>query len=136
MSRTLKWQLLVGVLVVFLAGFATGAFATAWHVHRVFGGVGRKEVIAERMRRHLTAELGLSAEQLEKITPLIEQTAARLTAIRSETGKRVQETMEQSRRELAPNLTPQQIARLDQIRENHGRMVRHRNRLRGPVDPP
>ena len=130
MSRALKWRIAAAVLIVFVAGIATGIFATAWHVQHHFGQ-GRTEVIAERMRRHLTRQLGLTPEQLAYINPVIDQTAARLSAIRSETGRRVGETMDQSRREIAPHLGPEQLEKLDRMREHHRRMMR-----RGHFSPP
>ncbi len=133
MSSTLKWRIAVGVLVVFVAGIATGVFATAWNLQHHRGGA-RAELIAQRMRRHLTTRLGLSPEQLAQISPVIEKTAGRLDTIRRETGRRVAETMEQSRRDLAPHLTSEQLARLDQMRERRRRGM-HRGRLSAPDAP-
>lgn len=132
MNSSWKWRLAVGVLVVFIAGIATGVFASAWRLHQRAGG-GRAGAIGERMRHHLQARLGLSAEQVAKINPAIEETANRLDSIRRETRRRVSETMEQSRRDLAPNLTPEQLARLDQMRERHQRRM-HRAHLNGLSD--
>ncbi|MDQ6808784.1 MAG: hypothetical protein M3Z64_05085 [Verrucomicrobiota bacterium] len=136
MNSSLKWRLAAGVLIVFLAGLATGVFATAWHIqHHVAGA--RADVIAQRMRRHLTNRLGLTTDQLAKISPVIDQTAHRLDEIRAESGRRVAETMEQSRRDMAPNLTPEQLASFDQMRERrrHG-MRRGRAFSPAPADRP
>ena len=124
MSPSLKWRLALGMLIVFIAGVATGVFAGAWRFHQWAGG-GRAGAIGGRMRHHLQAQLGLRPEQMAKINPVIDQTAARLNAIRRDTGRRVNETMEQSRRDLAPNLTPEQLTRLDQMRARHQRHMRH-----------
>lgn len=123
MNTALKWRLAVGVLVVFVAGIATGVFASAWRFHQ-HAGRGHADALGERMRHHLQTQLGLNAEQVEKINPVIDQTAERLNAVRRETGRRVNEIMEQSRRDLAPNLTAEQLARLDQMRARHHRRMR------------
>lgn len=134
MIFSLKWRLAVGVLIVFFAGIATGVFATAWHVRHHFGGA-RADMIAQRMRRHLTSQLGLSPEQVTQLSPVIEQTAARLDTIRSETGRRVGATMEQSRREMAPHLTPEQLVKLEKMREHHRGMMGRGRRGRMPDGP-
>lgn len=135
MSPTLKWRIAVGVLIVFVAGIATGVFATAWNLQHRRGGGPRADVIAERMRRHLAMRLRLSPEQLGQISPVIEKTAGRLDTIRAETGRRVAETMDQSRRELAPYLTADQLNRLDQMRERRRRGMR-RGHFSLPPDNP
>lgn len=131
MTRRFKWLAAVGVSVVFLAGIATGICAIAFHLHHHRFGGGRPQMIAERMEKHLTRELSLTPAQVAAIHPLLEGTAGRLHAIRNETGRRVAETMDQSRRDLAPHLTPAQLARLDTMRERRSRGFR-RGALPGP----
>ena len=125
MTRALMWRLAVGVLVVFAAGVATGMFVGARKAHDVlvFKHHGR---MGERMRQHLTRELELTPEQVEKISPIVEQTTKRLQEIRMQSGKEVAETMKHSREQIAPHLTPEQRERLDKMKLRHRRIMRRR----------
>lgn len=111
MNRALKWKLLGGFVLVFIAGGMAGAFVGASHARRSFFGL-QQNIMAERMRDRLRAELQLSDEQMAKIAPIIEKTAARLQEIRHSTGRQVHETMLEAHREIAPNLTEEQRAKL------------------------
>lgn len=122
MTSKLKIWLAVAFIVVFLAGAAVGTFGGALHARMVFTH-GHGSFGADRMRQHLQRELQLTAEQAEKINPLLDRTAAELDAIRRDTAERVSQTMNDSQREIAPLLTPAQQERLQQMRERHLRML-------------
>jgi len=126
MNRALKWKLIVGFVLVFLAGGMTGAFITASQARHLFFGPyhGR---ISDRIRNRLQVQLRLTDEQLAKISPIIDKTAAQLDTIRAETGKRVRETMAEAHREMAADLTPEQRAKLEQMHTRHRRWM-HRAR--------
>ena len=135
MTRALKWWLSLALVLVFLAGVATGLLAGARHARSAF--VSRHgPQMAERMREHLRRELDLTPEQAEKIAPVIDRTARQLEAIRVETSGRVAEAMNASRAEIAPVLTPEQMERLDRLRERHQRMLRRHHFGRAPRDEP
>lgn len=122
MTRVLKWQLALGVIVVFFAGLATGLFAGAWHMHHFFV-VGPSAELAGRMREHFRHELRLSPEQFTQIGPIIDRMAQRLGTIRTDTGRRVAETMRESRDEMIPLLTPEQRVRLQEMEQRHRRAL-------------
>lgn len=125
MTRRLKWALAVGVLMVFAAGVATGMFVGARKAHDVlaFKHHGR---MGERMREHLMRELQLTPEQLEKVSPIIDDTSRRLHEIRKESGRRVAETLRESHAEMSPHLTPEQRERLETMKLRHKRFMRRR----------
>ena len=85
------------------------------------------------MRDHLTRQLELTPEQVDKLTPIIADTSKRLQEIRRESGKRVAETMQHSHSAMAPHLTPEQREKLDQMKMRHKRM---RFRRGGPPPSP
>ena len=114
MIKAWKWQLVIALLVVFLAGVATGLFAGARHAHAVFMG-HHQGPSGERMRRHLERQLRLTPEQSAQIFPIIERTAAQLDLIRRETGQRVSQTMRQAHEDMVPHLTPEQRGRLEEM---------------------
>ena len=126
MTRALKWRIAIGLVLVFLAGAATGLFAGAWHAHRAFserhGGM-----MDERMREHLKRHLDLTPAQLQAVDPILRETSQRLETIRRETGERVAQTMEESHRQLAAHLTPEQQGKLEDLKKRHIRIL-HRGR--------
>src|SRR5207244_10870832 len=81
-----------------------------------------------RIRDTLPKELKLKPEQSDKISPIIDKTAAQLAEIRKETGRRVHEIMIGAHREMAANLTEDQRLKLQEIEARH----RHWGRPRGP----
>lgn len=125
MTRALMWRLAVGVLVVFAAGVATGMFVGTRKAHDVlvFKHHGR---MGERMRLHLIRELELTPEQVEKVSPIIDDTSRRLQQIRMESGRRVAETMRESHAAMGPHLTPTQRERLMTMKQRHKRFLRYR----------
>ncbi len=123
MTKALKWRLALGLIVVFLAGLALGLFAGAFHARRVFVA-HHGPLMAGRMREHLRHELHLTSEQLAKIAPLVDRSAGQLEEIRRQSSRRVAETIDESRREIAPLLTPEQRERLERMREKHQRRAR------------
>jgi Spy/CpxP family protein refolding chaperone len=131
MSGRLKLWLALAFVVVFLAGAALGVFAGAMHARQIF--LGRHGgFVAHRMHEHLRRELNLTPEQYEKVTPILDQMDQRLETIRSETGQRITEAMNQSHTEIVPLLTPEQREKLEQMRERHRRIMR----MHGDMPPP
>ncbi|HET9418361.1 MAG TPA: hypothetical protein VFO30_03395 [Chthoniobacterales bacterium] len=137
MNRALKWKLLGGFVLVFIAGGTTGVFLGAAHARHSFFAL-HQNIMAERMRHRLRAELQLSDEQMAKIAPIIDKTAARLQEIRHTTGQQVHETILEAHREIAPNLTEDQRAKLQALeaRPHHPRWFNHGRRPSPPGPGP
>src|SRR5438067_13795034 len=127
MNSALKWKLIAGFVLVFLAGGATGVFVSATTAHYFFGA-HRHEFAAQAMKNRLQWQLRLTDEQMNKISPIIEKTGGQLEEIRGDTGRRVRETIAEAHREIAPMLTPEQQQRLKQMEERRRRWVQHRQR--------
>jgi Spy/CpxP family protein refolding chaperone len=118
MMRALRWQIAVGLLLVFIAGAATGFLAGAWHAHNAF--LERHDgMMSERMRERWKRQLDLTPDQIRDVNPILDRTAAELQKIRSETGERVRQALEETDRELQPHLTPEQGKKLEQIKWRH-----------------
>ncbi len=120
MSASLKWKLAVGFALVFLAGFATGGFFTATRTRHLGLEFAHHHSLVERMRTRLHSQLQLTPDQTAKAEPIVEKTARELENIRTETNQRVQQTLTEADRALAPVLTAEQRARLQKIRERKG----------------
>src|SRR5881628_2965727 len=121
MNQALKWKLIVGFILVFVAGGISGALLGGLYARHLFFGFHHPEQIGARMKERLRAELNLTPEQLAKISPIIDKTAVQLRDIRRETGRRVHDTLAEAHRQMAVNLTDEQRQKLQQIEEQHRR---------------
>jgi len=133
MNRALKWKLIAGFLLVFLAGGLTGAFVGASHARHFFFKFHHRGDISERMRERLRRELDLTPEQVAKISPILDRAAAQLQQVRSDTGQRVREILNETHRQMTPNLTDEQREKLKQIEERH--RLRHHHRWSHDLTP-
>ena len=129
MNNALKWKLVAGFVLVFLAGGATGVFISAATAHH-FLGAHPQGFAAQTMKNRLQSQLRLTDEQLTKISPIIEKAGAKLEEIRGDTGRRVRDTIAEAHREIAPNLTPEQQQRLKDMEARHRRWFQHHQRGR------
>jgi Spy/CpxP family protein refolding chaperone len=135
MNGSLKWKLAVAFLLVFVAGAATGTFFGVHHLrHHIVLGPPHSGDVPERMREHLRRALGLTAEQESKVAPIVDATSANLEAIRVETAERVRTVMEESKRDIAPLLTPEQQKKLEKLEAEHRKMMLHHGFLPPPKD--
>jgi gas vesicle protein len=125
MSTALKWKLIAGFLLVFVAGGLTGGFIGAHHARNFFLGPPHSHGLPERMRERLRRQLELTPDQVSKISPIIDQTSSKLEAIRIETAQRVRATLEESHRQIAPQLTPEQREKLEKMEQMHKKRMRH-----------
>ncbi|MDQ3198652.1 MAG: hypothetical protein M3Q46_05600 [Verrucomicrobiota bacterium] len=116
MNSALKWKLVGGFLLAFLAGAAAGSFIATResHHHRHADRGHGPHLLADRMQ----SRLDLTPEQMEKARPIFAQAAAELEKIRAETGKRVQAVMAEANRALAPMLTEAQRGKLNSFRKS------------------
>jgi len=135
MNQALKWKIIAGFVLVFVAGGITGAALGGLYARHNFFALHRPERIGTRMKERLRAELKLTPEQLSKISPIIDNTAVQLRDIRRETGRRVHQTISDAHREIAANLTDEQRQKLQQIEQQHRRW-RHRHFDEGPAESP
>ena len=125
MTRALKWRLVIGLVIVFLAGMATGLFAGAWHARNVVTG-RHSAHFHHRMEKRLTRELNLTPEQARQAAPILDRLSQELETIREETSQRVRQTMNQSHSEMVPLLTPEQREKLEKMKARHHRILRKR----------
>jgi Spy/CpxP family protein refolding chaperone len=135
MNRALQWKLIAGFLLVFVAGGITGAFVGGSYTRHHFLELHRPERIGAQMKERLRAELNLTPEQVAKISPIIDKTAAQLRIIRRETGQRVHQIMAEAHQQMAGNLTDEQRQKLQQIEERH-RQWRHHHFHESPGEMP
>ncbi|MGB9473999.1 MAG: hypothetical protein WCE87_02895 [Candidatus Udaeobacter sp.] len=126
MNGALKWKLVAGFVLVFVAGGIAGAALGGFYARHLFFENHRPGRVGDRMKERLRTELRLTPEQVAKISPIVDETAAQLREIRRDTGRRVHKIMTEAHKEIAVNLTDEQRQKLQQIEERH-RRLRHRH---------
>jgi Spy/CpxP family protein refolding chaperone len=134
MNSSLRWKLIVAFVLVFLAGAATGFFGAAHFAppflfHRISSGS-----MAEHMKGRLRSELKLTPEQVEKVSPIIDQASANLEAKREQTGREVRAIFEEMHAKISPLLTPDQQKRLEQMEQRHRQTMRRHGFQPPPPD--
>src|SRR5437660_11155705 len=125
MNSALKWKLIAGFLLVFMAGGATGVFVSMAMAHRFMFAPHPPGVVAQMMKNRLKWQLRLTDEQMTKISPILDKTGAKLEEIRGDTGRHVRETIAEEHREIRPILTPEQQQRLQQMEERRRGWMHH-----------
>jgi len=136
MTRALQWKLIAGFILVFFAGGITGAFLGGVYARHFFFDFHHPELIGPRIKERLRTELDLTPEQVAKISPVIDKTAAQLQQVRRDTGQRVHEIMTEAHRQMATNLTEEQRQKLQQLAERHGRWHGHPTPSETTPNPP
>ena len=137
MNGALKWKLIAGFLLVFIAGGATGVFVTMAIGHH-FLSPRPTGVVAQTMKNRLRWQLRLTDDQMTKISPIVDKAAAQLTEIRGDTGKRVRDVITESHREISQYLTPEQQQRLKLMEERRRQWMHQHHgpwRRGGPPTP-
>ena len=128
MNRALKWKLIAGFVLAFVAGGITGAALGGMHARHVFFEFHHPELIGVKMKEQFRSELHLTPEQMAKISPMIDNTAAELQKVRRDTGDRVRQIWMEAHQQIAANLTDEQRQKLLQMKERHHQW-RHRHGL-------
>jgi Spy/CpxP family protein refolding chaperone len=136
MNQVLKWKLIAGFLLVFVAGGIAGAALGGLYARHLFFEFHHPRLVGARMKERLRTELSLTPEQIAKVSPIVDKTAAQLQEIRRDTGRRVHEIMADAHKEIAANLNDEQRQKLQQIEERHRRWRHHHGPHEFPPDSP
>jgi hypothetical protein len=133
MNQSLRWKLILAFVLVFLAGVACGFFGTVY-THYFFARTD-SESMAQHMKQRLRAELKLTPEQMQQISPIIDRAASQLKTKREQTMRDVHEIFEQTHREMQPFLSSEQRTRLEQLAKRHRNLL-HRHGFMAPGPQP
>jgi Spy/CpxP family protein refolding chaperone len=136
MNGALKWKLIAGFLLVFVAGGIAGVAMGGFYARHLFFEFHHPGKVGDRMKERLRTELSLTPEQVAKVSPIIDKTAAQLREIRRDTGRRVHEIMTQAHNEISVNLTDEQRQKLLQIEQRHRQWHHHHGGHGSPLEPP
>jgi Spy/CpxP family protein refolding chaperone len=138
MNTALKWKLVVGFLLVFLAGAAAGGFLAVRQMRHPRADFAHSHHwLTEHMRSRMQTELNLTPEQIVTTAPIFDRAASELEKVHAETGERVRQIIAEANRALAPELTDAQRVRLEALekRPRPDRKLRNAPRHRGPCPP-
>jgi len=136
MNGALRWKLVAGFVLVFVAGGIAGAALGGWYTRHLLFESHRPGRVGDRMKERLRTELRLTPEQVTKVSPIIDKTTMQLREIRRDTRRRVHAIMTEAHKEIAANLTDEQRQRLQQIEEQHRRWRHfHGPRQSAPQSP-
>jgi Spy/CpxP family protein refolding chaperone len=136
MNGALKWKLVAGFVLVFVAGGIAGAALGGFYARHLLFESHRPGHVGDRMKERLRTELRLTPEQVAKISPIIDNTTAQLREMRRDSRRRVHEIMTEAHKDIAVNLTDEQRQKLQQIEEQHRRWRdRHGPRQFAPESP-
>ncbi|HEX7469801.1 MAG TPA: hypothetical protein VF437_03570 [Verrucomicrobiae bacterium] len=118
-----KWKISLYLLALFLAGVVTGAILTHQIGKRIMMKVMQPEAMAERWRHDLKTRLNLSAEQSQKIAPIIMDGMKTFgLVLREQTGL----ALSNCNARIALELTPEQRIKFAEIEKEQQEFIRSR----------
>ena len=114
-----RWLTIAALLAIFLAGAVTGwLFPHPGRPH----GPPRGADLAAHLRTRLTKDLALTPQQIEKLNPIITESATELDKVRHDSEERATKMMDDMHAKLAAILTPEQLEKLAALRERRRAM--------------
>ena len=131
MNRISPRQLLAYLLAIFVLGAAAGAIGGySWGKRSVARWPDRSKM-RETIQAKMTADLGLTPEQVGKLTPLIDRHMAELDSLNQDHHRQIGASMSRQRERIAAILTPEQRA-VFEAKEREREQRRSRNRSSSP----
>jgi hypothetical protein len=122
---------------IFLIGFFLGVAATGlifprvFHPHHPPGAAD-----ADRILKHLSSELGLTADQKEKVSALLKQELPKADALRAEGDARFKALRESFNTQLRTILDPEQLKKHDAMLAKWAKRSKDPNCLPGMMGTP
>lgn len=123
MNSIARWQIVVSLVVIFLAGSITGAlFTIAIAKHEVRRQSDPTQWFQLTMQRWKT-RLRLTPAQEEKLKPIVQETVEELRTLRASDLRQTDEILARARTRIEPELTPEQRVRLQKMQEARKRRL-------------
>lgn len=132
MNRVSPRQLVAYLIAIFVFGAAAGAIGGySWGKRSVARWPDRSKM-REKIQAKITADLGLSPEQVAKVSPLIDRHMEELDSLNQEHHRQISASMSRQRDRIADILTPdQRIVFEAKEREREQRRSRQRGSSTG-----
>jgi len=120
------WKLILSFAAVFLLGGAVGAFISMGIAHKMLVEPPAPEQMAKEITRHFKSELGLTPEQVSRITPILTRAGQELNDTRRQMTQRMQEIFDATNPEISADFTPEQKKKFEEME------TKRRNFMKGP----
>ena len=143
---TTKTKLVCGLVAIFAAGIVVGGSVGFTAARKSQAPIpiaeqkkehGSKRDFADKWCSKLSSDLNLTAEQVEKIKPITEETSAELKAVHAENNDRVRAIFKASHEKIKALLTPEQLTIFEQKnREREIRIRKERESREASSKPP
>ena len=124
MTKWRSWRVVLYATLIFVGGLFIGVLAGP-HVLGTFLHPPTPAEMSSHILARLQSRLSLTPEQTAQIKPLVEQTASDIDAIREATTKQISDRIAETNSKIAPFLTPEQKAKLDQMEAERREHMRH-----------
>ncbi len=125
-----KWKIGLYLSALFLAGVVTGAILTAQIGKRMMMKATRPRAMAEHWRHDLEGRLGLTAEQSQKIEPIIMDGITNFGSVLCDQAEWV---LSNCNARIALELTPDQRIKFENIEKEQQQFIR--SRFNNPTSP-
>ncbi|MDB6148035.1 MAG: hypothetical protein JWO45_1699 [Spartobacteria bacterium] len=124
MTKSRSWKIILYATLIFVAGLFIGVLAGPF-VLRTFLRPPTPAEMSRHILARLQSRLSLAPEQTAQIKPLVEQTASDIEAIRQATTKQISDRIAETNAKVAPFLTAEQNAKLEQMEAERREHRRH-----------
>ena len=139
MTQFSKWKTVGYAAAIFVAGSISGGALGIYETKSHLFVPPRQQEVARHLLGRLRNRLGLTPDQVAKVAPIIENTAADIRSIRIEAAQRINKVFDDSYAQVSAILTPEQRTTFDQMqRQRREMMQRHwqeAHRRAGPGGP-
>jgi Spy/CpxP family protein refolding chaperone len=125
MKHMSKWKISLYLAALFLTGAVTGAFVALMVARHMMFAAMRQEAMAAHWRGDLEVKLRLTPEQMQKISPIINDA---MTTLRTAFADQILATLSNCNARIAVELTPEQKAKFAGIEAQQQEFVRKRFR--------
>ena len=138
MNKLTQGRAILYLAAIFIAGAVAGTLLGYTSGRQKVSRPPRPGEMAEHIRSRLHDRLKLTAEQLAKIQPLIQQACAEMEGIHRESFRRVSDNFKKLNQQIAEHLTPDQKLTLAEMERERREFVQkkchpHPNGDAGPA---
>ncbi len=117
MSFLRHWKILLTMLAIFAAGIVTGSMLTVRVIKRVVQKQAAPDHWAAVTMLEYKQRLNLTPEQSAKVQVILDRTVTDLRGVRASVGRELIQIVRQAQDDVARELTPEQLAKFDTLRQ-------------------
>lgn len=131
------WKIILSLVALFLVGVVTGGVITLGITKRV---IAKRQALhnvgtppAQFYLKHYKEELGLTTDQVEKLKPAFARMATEVRGSRSNMVMEAMMAVRQLNEEIVRELTPEQQARFEKMKERNRARLKEFNAALPPA---